>query len=911
MSLFSEIRERVRALLFRRREERALEEELAFHLDMETEQNLRRGISPAESRRRAHLALGGTEVVREWVRDARGSRPLEDFVRDAALAVRTLGKRKEFTVVMLTVLALGIGANAATYSVVDALLLRKLPVTHPERLVAIGDPTRTNSLSTGSPRADIASYPLFVDVRDAIGVFEAVYATGRTGRLDVLVSEPGMRDAAAEAEHPAGRLVSGEFFDVLDVRAQLGRVFGREDDVFGSPSPVAVVSHGYWQSRLGGEDVLGRTISVNGVSLTVIGVTPEGFAGDIVGQPIDLWIPITMQPVLQPHTPFLEDRGANWLLMMGRLSEDATLEQARAEVTAIEARALRENASPGSEATIERLLREQPAPVEIGARGFSFHRAALGRPLLTVMAAVALVLLVACANVASLTMVRATARTREIGLRIALGAKRGRVIRQLLAESLVVAALGGALGLLVTRWGTLLLLRVASTERALPLDARLSPGVLAFTATLTIATALLFGIAPALRASRATAGLKSQGRGVAGEDGAKGRLPAGRTLVIAQVALSTVLLVGTGLLVRSVMRLQQADIGFDRDRTLVATIDAGRSGYEGERLAAFRRDLLTRLGAVPGVVAVSYSENGVFSGTESGTTLQVEGFTAASVEDTTVAYDDVGPAYFAAIGGRLLQGRDFGEGDDEAAPKVAVVNETMARFYFGDGSAIGRRITMGDASLEIVGVVADAEQQGLRDKPVRRLYLSMRQTNDVPGRFSVVALADRDPNALVNPIRSELRAIDPNLTILSVDPVSSLITASIAQDRMLMLVVTFFGGVTVALSGVGLFGLIAYGAARRRAEFGLRMALGARRGSVARMMLGEALVLVVLGLTLGVPTALLGTQLLRSQLFGIGLVDPTSLAAAAAVLIASAVLAAAVPALRAARVSPLESLRAE
>jgi predicted permease len=727
----------------------------------------------------------------------------------------------------------------------------------------------------------------------------------------VIVTAPGETATQAEPEHPTGRFVSGEFFGVLGVSAQLGRVFGPDDDKIGAPSSVVVVSHEYWQTRLAGGDVLGRKVAVNGVPLTIVGVAPQGFSGDIVGQPAELWIPITMQPVLQPYAPLLEDRQASWLLMMGRLAEGATIEQAAAEVHALEARSLTENAAAGTEGAIARLIREQPATIGSGARGFSFYRASLGRPLLTLMAAVALVLLVACANVASLTMVRATTRTREMGVRIALGAGRGRVVRQLLTESLVVAALGGVLGLLLARWGITLLLRVAATgPRGLPLDARLSPGVLAFTASLTIGTAVLFGIVPALRGAGATADLK--GRGITGRDGGKGQLPGGRALVVAQVALSTVLLVGTGMLVRSVAKLQQVDLGFDRERTVVATIDADRGGYQDEALAMLHREITRRVGALPGVAHVSYSENGIFSGTESSTTLQVEGFTASTAADTMVSYDDVGPGYFAAVGARLLQGRDIEERDGATAPGVAVVNETMARFFFADGPALGRRVTVGGTSYEIVGVVADAEQQQVKGEPVRRLYLAMSQQGAaIPGRFSVVLLARDDAAALVGSVRGELRAIDPNLTVLSIDPVASLISGSIAQDRMLMRVLTFFGALAMLLAAVGLFGLMAFGAARRTNEFGLRMALGARRSTLARMMLGEALTLVALGVFVGVPAALTATRLIRTQIFGIEIVDPPSVALAVFVLLAAALIAGGIPAVRASRVSPLESLRAE
>jgi hypothetical protein len=392
VSAWSEIRERLRALVARRREERELEEELAFHLEMETEANVRRGLPPAEARRRAHLALGGGEVVREQVREARGTRLIEDLRRDLALGVRMLGKQKQFTFVMLAVLALGIGANTATWTVLDALLLRPLPVPHPEQLVSIGNPARTGGMSQGTPTMQFASYALYKDVHAATTSFSGLYASGRTDRLDVLV-DAANADAAAEPEHPKGRFVSGEFFQVLGVPAALGRVFGPQDDVAPGGPTIAVVSHDYWQTHLGGTPTaVGRAIRVNGVPVTVVGVTPEGFSGDIVGARIDLWFPLTTQPALEPHNPYFGDRGSSWLLMMGRLKPAVTLEQARAEVKAVEQRALLDNADADDRLLLERNFQKNPFPMQSGERGFSSARQNLRKPLMTMMVAVTLML---------------------------------------------------------------------------------------------------------------------------------------------------------------------------------------------------------------------------------------------------------------------------------------------------------------------------------------------------------------------------------------------------------------------------------------------------------------------------------------------------------------------------------------
>ena len=500
-----------------------------------------------------------------------------------------------------------------------------------------------------------------------------------------------------------------------------------------------------------------------------------------------------------------------------------------------------------------------------------------------------------------------------MSVRMALGAGRLRLVQQLLTESAILAVAGGALGLLVAYWGSEALLHLAGGSSPIPLDARLDGRVLLFTALLSLITAVFFGLVPALRATRvelATA-LRAQGRGVAGTHGRPGRLALGKLLVIAQVALSMLLLVGTGMLVRSTQRLQSADLGLARNELAIAEVDAQRAGYTGPRLAALIRDLTARVGRVPGVSAVSYSENGIFSGTESGTTLQVEGYTARADSDTLVAYDDVGPGYFATIGAHLLQGRDFEARDNETGPKVAVINRTAASFFFPDGNVIGRHLTTDSTAREIVGVVADVEEQGVREPPSRRVYFPMVQMSELPGRFKLEIRATGDPARLVVPVRRALQAADPSLVILSVDPLNDLIGDSISRDRMVAQVVTFFGALALVLAALGLYGVMAYATVRRTSEFGLRMALGAKPSDVTRLMLREALILTIGGVIIGLPVAVLATRLLESQLFEVAVLDIPSIVLAVVVLAISAAAAGLLPAMRASRVPPLEALRAE
>ena len=501
-----------------------------------------------------------------------------------------------------------------------------------------------------------------------------------------------------------------------------------------------------------------------------------------------------------------------------------------------------------------------------------------------------------------------------MSVRMALGAGRGRLVQQLLTESVILAIGGGALGLLVALWGSAALLRLASGGgNPIPLDVHMDARVLGFAAGISLLTAILVGLVPALRATRvelATA-LRTAGRGVTAATGRPGKAALGKALVVAQVALSLLLLVSTGMLLRSIQRLDTADVGLARDSLVVARVDAGRSGYQGPRLFQLTRDLTSRLQRVPGVSAVTFSENGIFSGTESSTTLQVEGFTAGVDADTAVAYDTVGPDYFTTIAARLQQWRDFNSGYHETAPKVAIVNQTMARFYFKEDSPLGRYVTQDSATWTIVGVVADVQGQDLRGLPERRLYLSMLQVSQPPGSFVMEIRSNGDPARLVDPVRRALLAADPSLVTLSIYPVSLLIGASIGPTRMVAKVVTLFGALTLVLAALGLYGVMAYAAVRRTSEFGLRMALGAAPRRVAGMVLREAVILVAGGVAIGLPLASAAGRLLKTQLFGIDQVDLPSILLAVAVLGGSAVLAGYLPARRAARVAPLTAIRAD
>jgi predicted permease len=903
---------------------RDVDDEIEFHIAMRTRALIATGLDPETARAQAVAQFGDSAAVRtecvtidtQRARAMSAAERFDNLRRDVSYAVRSLRQHPGFAVVVILILALGIGANTATFSVIDALMFRALPVAHPETLVIIGDSRRTGSLSVGEPRADLGSYPLYVDLRDGNHVLSGLYANGRTNQLDVTVgrADPASGSTPADAEHPHGRFVSGNFFSVLGVHAFTGRTFAPTEDRVVGADPVVVLSHTYWSRRFASDPtVVGQTILIDGARLTIIGIAERGFTGDIVGQTTDLWIPVTMQPVLMPHDPWITTRNVSWLMFMGRLAPGVSLAQARAAITVLETRLLLDHAAGSERGDVERGLREKPPQLEPGARGFSYYRAAFSSAMFTLTAAVGLVLLVVCANVANLMLARAAARGREISVRIALGAGRLRLVQQLLTESAVLAAAGAAGGLLVAWWGRTALLRLAAGgPKPIPLDVAFDAPVLAYTAVLSIVTALLVGLIPALRATRAdvAVALRTQGRDAGDGRTKPGRLPLGKGLVVAQVALSMLLLVGTGMLVRSTERLEHADIGVARDRLVIAEVDAQRTGYTGTRLAALMRDLVARVSAIPGVAAASLSENGIFSGTESGTTLQVEGYTARVDSDTVVAYDDVGPGYFHAVGAHMLRGRDVETRDNETAPKVAVLNETMARFFFPQNDAVGHHVTADSSTWQIVGVVADAKESDVRAPPTRRIYFPTVQMRQPPGGFKIEVRTGGDPARLVVPLRQALTAADPALVVTDVEPLTDLILGSVGQDRLVASAVSFFGAVALVLSALGLYGVMAYGTSRRTTEFGLRMALGAEPRAVIRMVLGEAMVLAGAGIVIGLPVALAASQLMRGRLFRIGVFDPPSIGIAVIVLAISAAIAAYLPALRASSVTPLAAIRA-
>ncbi|HWH51334.1 MAG TPA: ABC transporter permease [Gemmatimonadaceae bacterium] len=906
--LMSDIRYRLRALAARPSLERELDDELRFHLERETEKYQRQGLSRDAARRRASLEFGGFEHTKDASRDARGTARVESLTRDLQFALRSLRSRPAFTFTVIATLALGIGANAAIFTLVDALLLRPLPVTHPEQLVIVSDPAAVNSGWDGSPVTDYVSFGLYRDVRARNTVFTDMYANGQADGLDVKMGTA----SDATVEHPHGRFVTGNFFSLLGVSAYAGRIFTAAEDQIPGQDPVAVITYDYWQRRFAGaRGAIGSVMRVNDVPITIVGVTPRGFGGDIVGQPFDFWLPMMMVPAIHPIHGLLDDRQWSWLVMMGRLKPGITLEQARQEITAVEANAVREHISGRLLSQFEDDLKETPIQVVSGVRGFSKRRAEYGKALWVLMAAVGLVIFVVCANVSSLMLARTVARGREMTLRMTLGAGRGRLIQQMLVESAVLAVASSLVGLLAAMWGTRLLLATVSSSSPIAVDTTLDGRVLGFTAAMTLGCLVLFGMLPAFRATRVdlATSLRSQGRNLMGA-ARLGRVPFGRVLVVAQLALSMLLLIGGGLLVRSMQQLLHSDLGVDRDHVVAVRVRTVRTQYVGQRLAQLRRDLAERVRRLPGVDAAAFADHGLFSGGSSGGHVDVSGFAPQADSERQVSYDRVGPGFVRAIGAHLIRGRDIEPRDLEPGARAAIINETMANRYFGARDPLGSTVTLDSDAYPVVGVVRDFHSSDVREKPYREFYFAANDSSKDARNVILSVHLRGTPSRFIAPIRRAIEDVAPGLPI-SIDPVNDLVRGTVSEDLLLVQVTVFFCIVTLVLAALGLYGVTAYSTSQRTSEFGLRVALGAEPGRVTGMVLGEAVRLALTGIVVGVPAGLAAARFIHSQLFGVSTVDGPSLIAAVAVLVGAAVLASYLPARRAARVGPLEALRVE
>ncbi|HKF56651.1 MAG TPA: ABC transporter permease [Blastocatellia bacterium] len=848
--------------------------------------------------------------------------PFESLTHDIRYGLRFFVRNPGFAAIAARTLALGIGANSATFSVVNALMLAHLPIPNPERVITV---SRTED---GRPQG--FSCAMYGKLRDGLpaSVFKDVSAVMEIWRSGVTANLPG---GTSEPQDVMVGLASWSFFPALGITPALGRPFTADDDRVAGNNPVAAISYDYWNRKLNHrEDVLGSELTLNGTPYTIVTILPPGFSGDWVGRRIDIWMPLAQEPLVYSERPdLLTNPNTQSVRIIARLSPGATMEQARAAAVIACGGAVAD-LTPALNASWKEYFARSQFGIESYAGGYSPERYEFSRLLVVLFAVVGLVLLIACANLAGLLLARAAPRQREIVLRAALGASSGRIIRQLLTESLVLAAIGGVLGILFAVAGADILVgSLAATSQSpqlgsshFTLDARLDWHVVGFTAAVCLVTALLFGIAPALSASRTSLTAALGGRG-ADNTGRRGIIGLGKSLVVLQVAISLLLLVAAGLFVRTLANLKGQDLGFEKRNLLLVWTLPGQKGQKGPELANFYQTVQERVSALPGVISASPSMKGLLREQGYGVRLRMPD-QPPDAEQDSVLFDLVAPGFFETTGMKLLTGRDFNRLDNESAPHVAVINESMARVYFNNQNPVGKHFgaaMMGREApfmeTEIVGVVKDARgYNSPRETDSRMLYFPYRQDMalNTHTRLASMCLALRtagDPAAMKTPVRKELLSIDPGLPIVGMESVDEQLDDAIAQERVIASLAAFFGALAVLLACLGLYGVVSYTVNRRTAEIGIRLALGATRTSVLGAVLKESMILILIGVVFGVPAALAATRLVSTMLFGVGATDATTVAASILLIILVGAAAALLPAVRASRVDPMVALRYE
>ena len=874
---------KLKALLAPVRAERELDEELRFHLEMETSENLRLGMGAREARRRAYRDFGGVDRFREETREARGTRWLEDLVRDTGFGLRLLARAPGFTAAALLTLALGVGATTATFTIVRGVLLRPLPFPAADELVTVWLTNPAQGIDE-----DINSWPNFVDWREQSSSVEHMVAVSNT--RPTLTGE-------GEPEELLGARVSRGFFEMLGAPLFLGRGF-RPDEVEGEEGLLVVLSHELWVRRFGGDAaVVGRSILLNGEPHEVVGVTAPGMR---YPRDAELWVPLSFRGGL---AGLREARGSLWLPVVGRLADGVSLTEAQAEMNAV-ARRLEEaypDANEGMGIALEPLRETLVGDVRT--------------PLLVLLGAVGFVLLVGCANVGNLVLARGTARGREMAVRLSLGGGRGRLLRQVVTESALLGLIGGALG---TGLAAALVAWVRTRPPAgVPRmdEVSLDPPVLAFALLLSLGTGVLFGLIPALQVAK-TEPLEQLREGGRGSDGGLTRL---RPLFVAgQFALAMVLLVGAGLLVRSFLNLQRVDAGFEPEGVLVAQLRLPAARYpDGESLRAFTGELLAGLEALPGVEEAGVVNTFLLSQLANSSSVAIESRPVLpdGLLRWPVTYDGASEGLLGATGMELVAGRGFLASDGPDDPPVVLVNQAFVRLYLPSTDPLGERITFGNPEGEdpgwmtIVGVLRDARRSGL-DQEVRPSAL-MPYTQYMRTGLDVVIRASGDPVGLAPALRQSVRSIDPDLPVSQVRTMEQAVDEGLAVRRFLTALLAGFAVVGTLLAAIGIYGVMAFLVGRRTREIGIRVALGAGRGTILGSVVREALLQAGVGLAIGLGAALLLGRVVQSQLFGLGAADPLTLGGVGVLLLAVAAVAAALPARRATRVAPSVALRVE
>ena len=913
-------------ILRRDRAEQRLDDEIRSFVEMSTADKIREGVSTAEARRLALAEIGGVERMKESVRAGRHGALLDDLGRDLRYAFRLFARQRTFAIVIVATLALGIGANTAIFSIIDGLLLRTLPVEDPGRLVQLAAAPPSGQRSW--------TYPIWHEIHRHGARFDGAFAwTGFDAEFDL--------STGGESRFVNGVWASAGAFDVLGVKPALGRLFQPADDARGGGSrgAVVVISHAFWQSHFGGApDAIGRTLTLERVPLTIVGVTPPGFYGLAPGRSFDVVIPLGAEPLIRGSESRLDRRTSWWLQVFVRLKHGQSIEAATGLMQTLQP-GIREATLPPSSPgrSLDGHLAD-PFTFVDAARGPSGLRDDYSRPLLVLMAVAGLVLLIACANVANLLLARATARSHEWSVRLALGASRGRLARQLLIESLLLAAMGAAAAVAVAHWGSRLLVAQLATDAVsleLPLDVRM----LAFTAAAGLIAALVFGVAPAWRAARGAPidAMKDRGR----TPGASSRTPMASGLVLVQVALSLVLLIGAGLFLRSFSGLTQVPLGFERGRVLLAVIDARRADLApAARLAEYER-IHHRVLAVPGVeqaaVSITAPLGAMWSRRIDVSGSALRGSDAAGVGPEGFGFTDrpipgnaplamfngITSGWIATFGTPLLAGRDLSERDGPASPRVGLVNQAFARKFLEGANPVGHTIQPtqepGLPAIEIVGLVADAVYRDVREPTLPTAYVPLSQSIDrslvedptVTSAPPVVTLSIRatsgQPGLLTHSVAAAVGEINPTLA-LTFEPLDDRISGALTRERLLAILSASFGLLALLMAAVGLYGVTSYAVSLRQTEIGIRMALGATRASVVRLVLARVSRLVGAGIVVGLAIGAWASRFVATLLFGLEPGDPGTLVASAATLALIGAVAGWLPAHRASRLDPTRIL---
>jgi predicted permease len=915
MKTLSRFRSWFKAMTHRSRLDGEMQAELEFHIESYVQDLMRGGLSREEAFRRARVDLGSLAARKEECRESLGLRLWDDLLADIGYGLRMLKKSPGFTAIAVVSLALGIGANTIIFSLAKGVLLDTLAVPHPEQLrllaVEVGKNSPVHSMwgdfdrgPNGGTLTTSFSYPVYQILRQQNHSLEDLFAFKYLGGYSRLTATIDSHAQALE-----GELVSGNYYQQLGVETALGRPIQASDDAVPGSGAVAVISDGLWSRAFGrSPSVVGKRIDLNRTPFTIIGVNPPGFTGaaSVQASP-DIFIPFSMQPVVLPKgkTSLLSDKDLWWVQVMGRANPGISRAAAQAALSVSLDQAVRATLPVAKDAGFLRLT------LPSGSRGLNHSAREFGKQIYVLLALVGLVLLLACANIANLLLARSAARQREVSVRMALGAGRGRILRQVFTESLLLSGLGGLAGLILGYFGRDSIPRLMSNSwQPQQFSSRFDWKIFAFTAGVSILSGLLFGLAPALRSTQTSLNTGLKDNAASTTKRRKGL--AGKAIVVFQISLSMLLVVGAGLFVRTLFNLNKVDIGFNPEHVLLFHVQPPHTRYPPPKDLALEHRIEEKLAAVPGIDSVTLSAEPLLAHDMSNDAFQPDGQPANTDKSNQVADANfVGESFFQTIGIPIIAGRGFSEQDTETSPKVAVINDALAKKYFPRGDAIGK--TFNKEHIQIVGIAADAKYDDLRSDDPPTYYAPYRQApeGEMDGGPTYEIRLKTTPEGTLPAIRATVASVDKDLPLIDVRMQTEQIADSLAPERLFALLTAAFGVLALVLACIGIYGIMAYAVARRTSEIGIRIALGAQTGQVLRMVLGEASWLAVFGIVIGVGCALCLTRFLATLLYGLKPSDPLTLFGAALLLLGTAMAAGWAPAWRASRVQPMEALRHE